>query len=48
MLFKLARCAEDSFRRITGFDWLAEVIRGVKFVDGVREDQIMQQRKAAA
>jgi hypothetical protein len=24
------------------------VIRGVKFVDGVREDQIMQQRKAAA
>jgi transposase-like protein len=48
MLFKLARCAEDSFRRIKGFDWLAEVIRGVKFVDGVREDQIMQQRKAAA
>ena len=48
MLFKLGRCAEDSFRRIKGFDWLAEVIRGVKFVDGVREDQIMQQRKAAA
>lgn len=48
MLFKLARCAEDSFRRIKGFDWLAEVIRGVKFVDGVRENQIMQQRKAAA
>src|SRR5205085_5791785 len=38
MLFKLALCAEQSFRRIKGFDWLAEVIRGVKFVDGVRED----------
>jgi transposase-like protein len=39
MLFKLAICAEQSFRRLKGFNWLAEVIRGVKFVDGVREDQ---------
>jgi hypothetical protein len=39
MLFKLAICAEQSFRRLKGFNWLAEVIRGVKFIDGVREDQ---------
>lgn len=39
MLFKLAICAQQSFRRLKGFNWLAEVIRGVKFVDGVREDQ---------
>jgi putative transposase len=39
MLFKLAICAEQSFRRLKGFTWLAEVIRGVKFVDGVREHQ---------
>lgn len=39
MLFKLALCAETSFRRIKGFNWLAEVIRGVKFTDGVKQDQ---------
>jgi putative transposase len=39
MLFKLAMCAEQSFRRLKGFAWLAELIRGVKFVDGVREHQ---------
>jgi putative transposase len=47
MLFKRTIAAEDSFRRLKGFDWVAEVIRGVKFVDGMREDQVMQQRKAA-
>jgi putative transposase len=36
MLFKLAICAEQSFQRLRGFNWLTEVIRGVKFVDGVR------------
>jgi putative transposase len=39
MLFKLAICAEQSFRRLRGFTWLAEVIRGMKFVDGARENQ---------
>jgi putative transposase len=48
MMFKLARCAEQSFRRIKGFDWIAEVIRGVKFVDGIKQDQIVEQRRAAA
>jgi putative transposase len=48
MLFKLAGTAEHSFRRLKGFNWLAEVIRGVKFVDGVREDQIIEQRRVAA
>jgi len=48
MLFKLAIAAEGSFRRLKGFNWLAEMIRGVRFVDGIREDQVMQQRKAAA
>jgi len=42
MLFKLAICAEQSFRRLKGFNYLAEVLRGVKFVDGVREDQQLQ------
>ena len=42
------RLAEGSFRRLKGFDWLAEVIRGVKFVDGIRQDQSIEQRKVAA
>jgi transposase-like protein len=42
MLYKLALCAEQSFRRLKGFSWLAEVIREVKFVDGVREHQQLE------
>ena len=39
MLFKRATCAELSFRRLKGFTWLTEVMRGVKSVDGIREHQ---------
>jgi transposase-like protein len=42
MLFKRALCAEQSFCRLKGFDCLAEVLRGVRFVDGVRENQPLQ------
>jgi transposase-like protein len=45
LIFKLAMCAEKSFRRLNGFEQLAEVIRGVKFVDGVR---VTEQQKIAA
>jgi transposase-like protein len=45
MLFKLALCAEKSFRRLKGFNWLAEVVRGVKFADGVKQED---QQLAAA
>jgi putative transposase len=48
MLFKLATCAESSFRRLKGFDWLAQVISGVQFVDGIKQDNNNQQQKAAA
>lgn len=47
MLFKLALCAEQTFRRIKGFNWLAEVIRGVKFTDGVKQKEQDQQLQAA-
>jgi putative transposase len=42
LMFKLALAAEQSFRRLKGFDYLAKVITGVAFVDGVEksEDQI--------
>jgi len=42
MAFQLARCAENGWRRLSGYQRLAEIIRGVKFVDGVSET-----RKAA-
>ena len=41
-MFKLALCAEQGFRRLKGFTCLAEVIRGVKFVDGVKQDQQLE------
>ncbi len=45
MQFKLALCAEGSFRRLKGFNWLAEVIRSVKLADGVKQED---QQLAAA
>ena len=35
MVFKLARVAEKHWRRLNGYELLARVIAGVKFVDGV-------------
>jgi transposase-like protein len=35
MMFKLGLCAEKNWRRLRGFDYLAKVITGVKFKDGI-------------
>ena len=37
MIFKLGMCAEKNWRKINGFDFLAKVITGVKFRDGIEE-----------
>jgi putative transposase len=37
MVFKLAQCAERHWRRLNGQELIPEVIRGVKFVDGIKE-----------
>ena len=37
MVFKLARAAEKKWRRLNGSALLPEVIRGVRFVDGIKE-----------
>jgi transposase-like protein len=39
LTYKLAMCAEQSWRRLRGFAQLGEVIAGVKFIDGVSEDK---------
>jgi transposase-like protein len=35
MMFKLGQCAEQNWRKLRGFDYLAKVITGVTFKDGL-------------
>jgi putative transposase len=35
MMFKLGQCAEKNWRKLRGFDYLAKVITGVTFKDGI-------------
>jgi len=37
MVFKLAQCAERRWHRLHGKELLAEIVKGVKFVDDVKE-----------
>ena len=37
MVFKLARAAEKRWRLLNGSALLPEVIRGIRFVDGIKE-----------
>lgn len=37
MMFKLGRCAEQTWRRLRGFRQLAQVIEGVQFSDGIEQ-----------
>ncbi|GJL62148.1 MAG: IS256 family transposase [Nitrospirales bacterium] len=37
MMFKLGRCAEQTWRRLRGFQQLGKVIRGIQFIDGIEE-----------
>jgi putative transposase len=43
MMFKLSQCAEKNWRKLRGFNYLAKVIEGVPFKDGIeinKSDQI--------
>ena len=42
MMFKLGQCAEQNWRRLRGFDYLAKVIAGAKFEDGIEVTQFDQ------
>jgi len=35
MMFKLRQCAEKKWRKLRGFDYLAKVIEGKQFKDGI-------------
>ena len=47
MVFKLGLSAERGWRKLRGFRRLADVINGVRFIDGIDEDTIERQRNAA-
>jgi putative transposase len=40
MVFKLARCAEKSWRRLNGYTWLKDVAASIIFIDGEHPDRI--------
>jgi putative transposase len=44
MVFKLGQSAEKRWCKLRDFRLLGEVIRGVKFVDGVKENADKQQK----
>lgn len=43
MMFKLAQSASKKWRKLRGHHHIPELIRGVKFVDGVSENQIKEE-----
>ncbi|BCO30775.1 IS256 family transposase [Thiohalobacter sp. COW1] len=48
MIYKLGMSAERRWRRIRGFNYLAKVIEGVKFRDGVEVDSDIDDSRSAA
>ena len=42
MMFKLGMCAQENWRRLRGFNFLAQVITGVKFRDGIEVKAVDQ------
>jgi putative transposase len=42
MMYKLGMCAQENWRRLRGFNYLAQVITGVKFKDGIEVKAVDQ------
>lgn len=42
MMFKLGMCAEENWRRLRGFNYLAKVITGTEFRDGIEVKAVGQ------
>ena len=40
MVFRLCQCAEKTWRKLDGSKYLAEVIEGVRFVNGNRKERM--------
>ena len=48
LTFKLLKSAEQRWQRIRGFNQLKNVIQGVNFVDGIRQNEIEKPQRCAA
>ena len=48
MMFKLGMCAEQNWRKLRGFDYLAKVIEGVQFRDGIEVKESETKEQVAA
>ena len=48
MIFKLGAVAQSHWRRLNGFERLAEVIAGIPFKNGIRADQHKEDIEQAA
>ncbi len=46
MAFKLIETAQKKWQRLRGYQLLADVITGVKFVNGIKENTVLQQEAA--
>tara|TARA_B110000305_G_scaffold7608_1_gene7515 strand:- start:1103 stop:1375 length:273 start_codon:yes stop_codon:yes gene_type:complete len=42
MMFKLGMCAQENWQRLRGFNYLGQVITGVKFRDGIEVKTVDQ------
>jgi len=42
MMFKLGQCAEKKWRRLRGLDYLAKVVTGIRFKDGIEVTEFDQ------
>jgi putative transposase len=46
MAFKLIETAQKKWQRLRGYSLLADVISGVKFVNGIKDNETLQQEAA--
>lgn len=42
MMLKLGMCAQENWQRLRGFNYLGQVIKGVKFRDGIEVKTVDQ------
>lgn len=42
MMLKLGMCAQENWQRLRGFNYLGQVINGVKFRDGIEVKTVDQ------
>ena len=48
MIFELGQCAEQNRRKIRGFKKVGKVIAGVRFVDGIEQNEATDRSKQSA